>query len=118
MVNFDLITNMELRLLATASETMNALPDEQANFMIEKISALDQEGQKKFIQALRDERLNGWKLNEELGFTPEIQMKAVSENPLALSQMEKSFSREILAMDEKRAESDAALSAESAIASL
>lgn len=118
MVNFDLITNMELRLLATASETINTMPDEDAQLMVNRVAQLDSEGQKKFIQALRDERLNGWEIKEKLGITPEVQMKTLEDNRILLSQIEKNFAKDILAIDERRAESDSTLTVESAIASL
>jgi ribosomal protein L9 len=95
MVNFDLITNMELRLLATSSETLNALPQDEAQSMVDRISTLDEAGQKKFIQALRDERLNGWKIKEKLGITPEVQMKTLEDNRIFLAQIEKNFTKDM-----------------------
>lgn len=95
MLNFDLIKNMELRLLVTASESINSLPSKDVQVMVSRIAALPVEGQLEMIDALRDEREQVMSAKLARGLTPEVEAQQIKNSAALLAAETRGFDMEV-----------------------
>lgn len=101
MVNYDLIKNTELRLLVTASESINSLPSPVIGEWIVKIANLPEGGQKEMISALRDEQLKMRSSKLERHITAEMEMQQIQKSAAALNACSQGFFAEVSKTNEK-----------------
>lgn len=95
MINFDLIKNMELRLLVTASESINSLSAQDIEVMVSRIAALPVEGQLEMIDALRDEREQARAAKLARGITPEMEAQQIKNSTALLAAETRGFDMEV-----------------------
>lgn len=106
MINFDLIKNMELRLLVTASESINSLPTRDVEVMVSRIAALPVEGQLEMIDALRDEREQVRAAKLARGITPEVEAQQIKNSAALLAAETRGFDMEVNKAREAAAKSE------------
>lgn len=109
MIDYNLIKNTELRLLVTASESINSQTEEQIRAMVGKIAVLAPEGQQKMIAALKDEQAQIQKSKLARGITPEVEQAHLQQNMKKIYKIKKDFETVARVEDEKieTAKSDA-----------
>lgn len=106
MINYDLIKNMELRLLVTASESINSLPAPNIEVMVSRIAALPVEGQLEMIDALRDEREQVRAAKLARGLTPEVEAQQIKNSAALLAAETRGFDMEVNKAREAAAKSE------------
>ncbi len=104
MIDYDIIQNQELRLLVTASESINSLPSDEIQVMVGKISLLPEDGQKEMIAALQDERMQAQAAMSARGITPEMEMEKVKASTSALAAASRGFYAEVNQAKEESAQ--------------
>jgi len=95
MIDFDLIKNGQLRLLVVASESINSLPEADAQSMVEHIAQLPKEGEDAMIKALANEQEQIAAAKRAKGITPEMERQQVEKNMQRLFAIKKDFERTV-----------------------
>ena len=101
MIDFDLIKNAQLRLLVAASESINSLPEDQAQAMVERIAQLPAEGEQAMIKALTDEQNQILKAKRARGITPEMEQQQLEQNMQKIVAIQKDFEHVVRQENEK-----------------
>lgn len=118
MVDYSLIKNEKLRQLVMLSESINSLEDAALETIIERISALPEEGEKEMIKALEDEQgqIKAAKLAK--GITPEIEMEQLEEKKLQVVAVTHDLDKTVRVEHEKVEVAETASAAEDLIKNL
>ena len=101
MINFDIIKNPKLRLLVIPSESINSLPEVQAQTMIERIAKLPPEGEQAMIKALTDEQEQIAKMKQAKGITPEMERQQLEQKMQKMVAIKNDFERTVRIENEK-----------------
>lgn len=95
MVDYAIIKNTELRLLVSASESINSLPSDKLHVMVGRIADLTEEGETQMIAALRDEREKVAASRKEKNTTPIMEMQKIRKSSEQLALAARGFESEL-----------------------
>ncbi len=95
MADYTVIKNTELRLLVSASESINSLPSDQLYLMVARIADLTEEGERQMITALRDEWEKVAASRKEKNTTPAMEMENIRKSSAQLALVSRGFDQEV-----------------------
>lgn len=115
MLNYDLIKNERLKLLVMVSESINSLPAEEIQKMIEKIAAAPEEIQKEIMASLEAEQKEIQKTKLAIGITPEMEKREIEEQMQKITTIKKGLEHVVHEEEQKNEARDAQLKAEAVL---
>jgi hypothetical protein len=85
------IKNDRLRELTMLSESINTLPEDDVQKVVEQIAALDTDAQNAMIATLEDEQKQIAAAKLAKGITPDVELAQIKENSVRLASVKRDF---------------------------
>ena len=119
MLQYNLIKNRELHELVMRSESIQSLPEKEAQDLIEKIAALPEEGQREMLKALEEEQRAITKAKAKKGIkTPEDEAKEIEAKTAQIKQITHEFKATVRKEEEGSEQEKTAEAAEKLLSEL